>query len=270
MFASATSALQHNDFFDLGSRIRIDPRRPTVYATGQHLTERRQLVSVHRITPSHLKRQTCILRASAEEEEIEEEVADGWPLLLVGQSGLRQVAERVPDSMLGSGELIEIVADLLDILRETAGTSLAAPQIGIPLQVVVLEETEDALKALPAEERLDRKPFGPITLVNPKLIPVGRSGARHYEGCLCMPECSAMVERYTVVDVTAVSPMGDSIVMRATDWQARALQHAADHLKGTLFIDRMLSRSFTMHNKSNREELDDVPREGVCRCRHSL
>lgn len=240
-------------------------------ATRRHLNTKK-IGASNKIRILHLRRQHCRIGASVlDEEDLLEEAPSDWPILTVGQSGLRRTAKKVPDDMLGGGELIEIVADMLDFMRQASCIGLAAPQLGILLQIIVLEDRKEFLDDLPPGEanRLDREPFGPITLINPKLMPVGRSGARHFEGCLSVPGCTAMVERYTVVDVEAVSPMGDPLRMRASGWQARMLQHAVDHLQGTLFIDRMLPRSFSMQ-ESPRDTPRDVPPEGPCRCRHNL
>lgn len=192
-------------------------------------------------------------------------------IVYAGNNVLRQPAQPVPEHMLGSGELIEIVSDMFAEMRAAPGVGLAAPQIGLDMQVIVLEDNEKYLSELDPEDlvRRQRRPFRPLALVNPRLKPVGRTGARFFEGCLSVPGYQAMVERYLEVDVEAVTPMGDPVRFRAHGWQARILQHEVDHLQGILYIDRMLTRSFLL-SEGDMEVPPDVPPEGPCKCQHDL
>ena len=78
----------------------------------------------------------------------------------------------------------------------------------------------------------------------------------------------ALVERYTEVEVNALSPDGTPVRLRASGWKSRILQHEVDHLRGTLYVDRMLSRSFSARGQSILPS--DVPPQGPCSCSHPI
>ncbi len=73
---------------------------------------------------------------------------------------------------------------------------------------------------------------------------LGAEQETFFEGCLSVPGYSALVPRSREVAVSGLSPSGEPVRLRATGWPARILQHELDHLEGTLYVDRMLSRSF--------------------------
>ncbi|KAL4447556.1 hypothetical protein ABPG75_004775 [Micractinium tetrahymenae] len=79
----------------------------------------------------------------------------------------------------------------------------------------------------------------------------------------------ALVERYTSVEVEGLTVDGRPLKLQASGWQARILQHEVDHLRGTLYVDRMLTRSFSMRGNSGRLP-EDVPRPGPCTCCHAI
>jgi peptide deformylase len=149
--------------------------------------------------------------------------------------------------MLGSRELKELARVMIDRMRKAPGGGLAAPQIGVPFRVIVLEDSEALMARLTPEARAQRErtPFPLKVIVNPVLESDPRGGrATFFEGCLSVPGYMALVERDRVVIVTGVDENGGPVRVEATGWPARILQHEIDHLNGTLYVDRMLSRTF--------------------------
>jgi peptide deformylase len=130
-------------------------------------------------------------------------------------------------------------------MRAAPGVGLAAPQIGLPLRVIVLEDPEGAVASLPDEARAarGRVAFPVIAIVNPVLQLIEGETATFFEGCLSVPGYSAQVTRALMVEVTGRTPTGEPFSWRVSGWPARILQHECDHLDGTLYVDRMDTRT---------------------------
>jgi peptide deformylase len=163
-----------------------------------------------------------------------------------GNPVLRVKAALVEEAQFGSPELLALVDRMVDEMRRAPGVGLAAPQIGIGLQVLVMEDTSERMSHLSEEEREERKRSDvPLTaIVNPVLESMSEDLAIHFEGCLSVPGYSALVPRAYEVVVSGRTPRGEPLRMKATGWPARILQHEIDHLNGRLYVDRMLARSF--------------------------
>jgi len=168
---------------------------------------------------------------------------------------IRQVGELVLRQKSRPLSMEEIrgryVRDLIESMRETMydapGVGLAAPQVGVPLQLVVMEDPPEAIQKLSAEQATERerRPVPFQVLINPVLtIPEG-AAAEFFEGCLSLAGYTAIVPRATKVHVEAVDEHAEPVIIDATGWYARILQHEIDHLRGVLYIDRMHSRSFS-------------------------
>lgn len=126
------------------------------------------------------------------------------------------------------------VTDLWDTLHHAPGVGLAAPQIGIPLRVVVVHANRYPL-------RPGQKPFhshGPLALVNPRVVKT--EGAQVFrEGCLSIPDFLADIRRAAWVRVEALNPDGKPVAIETDGFEAVILQHEIDHLDGFLFLDRV-------------------------------
>ncbi len=134
---------------------------------------------------------------------------------------LRQKAKKVRRI---DGSIQGLIDDLIETMRAYSGVGLAAPQIGIPLRVAVIE--------LPGEEV--------ITLINPEIIK--RKGERVVEeGCLSLPGYKGEIKRSEVVKVKGWDRYGKEIRLKAEGLLAQALEHEIDHLNGILYIDRLES-----------------------------
>ena len=168
------------------------------------------------------------------------------PIVQTGAPVLRSRANEVPKEKLGTPELAELVKTMIATMRAAPGVGLAAPQIGIPLRVIVLEDRAELLTKLSDAEKAERErtPFTTRVFVNPVLTPVGEDHAMFFEGCLSVKGYVALVERSREVEVTGTDEKGTPQTWRVKGWPARILQHEVDHLDGTLYIDRMKTRSF--------------------------
>jgi peptide deformylase len=181
-------------------------------------------------------------------------------IVLAGSPVLRTPAAPVPAEELGTKKLKALVATMVSVMRKAPGVGLAAPQIGVGQQVIVLEDSEELMARLSSDERVERgrAAFPLTTIVNPTLkvrgpsllSATGAGRALFFEGCLSVPGYMALVERDLTVEVTGVDEGGAPVRWEATGWPARILQHEVDHLRGTLYVDRMLTRSFCSNEEA--------------------
>jgi peptide deformylase len=166
-------------------------------------------------------------------------------IVQAGATMLRQRAVEVSAPQLGSTALLSLIDIMVEVMREAPGVGLAAPQIGVPLRVFVAEDDEDRLAHISSEAREVRGRVAlPLTvLVNPKVSPVGSAEATFFEGCLSVRGYGALVVRAAEVAVEGVDAQGRPAALHLQGWPARIMQHEMDHLNGTLYVDRMISRS---------------------------
>lgn len=138
-------------------------------------------------------------------------------------------------------QLSRLIEIMVETMRAAPGVGLAAPQIGIPLQLAVLEDQYE-VSAVNAAAR-QREPLELFTIINPRYSPTGNAAAAHFEGCLSMPGWQAVVERPAEVELMYVDEHGTACTRQFAGWQARIVQHETDHLAGTLYIDKAFTRS---------------------------
>ena len=137
-----------------------------------------------------------------------------------------------------------LAEDMIDTMYAARGLGLAAQQVGVPLQLTVLDVAQ-VLPDRPSTMRIDGqavdlKDWTPLILLNPKLE-LGEERDVASEGCLSFPDINGDVPRSKELTVQAQLLDGRTIVFEASGLLARALQHEVDHLQGVLFIDRMNS-----------------------------
>jgi peptide deformylase len=131
-------------------------------------------------------------------------------------------------------EIRTLVADMVETMAAARGIGIAAPQIKVPLRVVVF--------GVPAERVTDASGDGPMPLtaiINPSFEPLGPELELGWEGCLSLPGMRGVVPRYTRVRYTGVTPEGAAIDRVAAGYHARVVQHEFDHLDGILYPMRM-------------------------------
>ncbi len=168
------------------------------------------------------------------------------PIVHAGDPVLRAVAAPVPPDLFGTARLRQLVAAMTEVMRKAPGVGLAAPQIGVGLSLIVLEDAEALMARVSPEDRAARRRVAfPLTVIaNPVLSVHGADRATFFEGCLSVPGYMALVERALDVEVIGLDERGDPVSWRVAGWPARILQHEVDHLAGTLYVDRMLTRTF--------------------------
>jgi peptide deformylase len=153
-------------------------------------------------------------------------------ILKMGDERLLRVAPPVPDALIGSHELDELVADMFATMNEAGGVGLAAPQIGVDLQVIVFGF--DSNERYPGAAAVER-----TVLINPLVTPLGPEMEEGWEGCLSIPGLRGMVGRYKHIRYEGVDAHGKPLQRVAHDFHARVVQHECDHLIGRLYPSRI-------------------------------
>ena len=160
-------------------------------------------------------------------------------ILKMGDPRLLRVAQ--PVTAFDTDKLHLLISDLIDTMKAADGAGLAAPQIGIDLQVVIFGR--DALNP-----RYPQAPVVPKTvLINPVITPLGQDGSdtsvaaeeEDWEGCLSVPGLRAMVPRWQRIHYTGFDQYGDVIDRTVEGFHARVVQHECDHLMGKLYPMRI-------------------------------
>lgn len=181
---------------------------------------------------------------------------------------LRRQARPLTPAEIVQKETRQLIEQMRETMLDAPGVGLAAPQIGLPLQLAVIEDREEYQKALPPEQLQERgrKPVPFHVIINPKITQLAGETAEFFEGCLSVHGYSAIVARARTVRVECLDEHGSSRLIEASGWYARILQHEIDHLNGTLYLDRMITRTFTTTDhwaqlwkeKSVREVLSEL------------
>jgi peptide deformylase len=151
-------------------------------------------------------------------------------VLRMGHPLLQQVA--APVTSFGTAELRELVTDMDQTMRALNGAGIAAPQIGVPLRVVIFEVTHN-----PRYPQAEPVPY--TVLINPTLDPLGEARDEAWEGCLSVPGLRGVVTRHTHLRYRGFDPAGQPIDRTVSGFHARVVQHEVDHLDGILFPQRV-------------------------------
>jgi peptide deformylase len=136
-------------------------------------------------------------------------------------------------------------------MRDAPGVGLAAPQVGLGLQLAVIEDRPEYLAGASPEALAEgeRTPIECFALFNPKIVSYSDEAVEFFEGCLSVAGFSALVPRARRIVVEYLDEQAEPRRLEASGWFARILQHEIDHLNGRLYIDRMNTRTFsTMEN----------------------
>ncbi|MET4591448.1 peptide deformylase [Arthrobacter sp. 754] len=190
--------------------------------------------------------------------------AESLPAIVqAGHPVLRQ--EAVPfDGQISPGELEQLITLMRRVMHEAPGVGLAAPQLGIPLQLAVLEDRFDVDPEAAAVRH--RTPLDFLAIINPRYSPVGGETAAFFEGCLSLRGLQAVVVRHERVLLQYQTPDGMGAEREFEGWQARIVQHETDHLHGVLYVDLAELRSLS----GNAEYAANWAEPGIGKARAAL
>jgi peptide deformylase len=175
-----------------------------------------------------------------------------------GEPVLRQKARALSREEILDRSTQELIASLRETMHDAPGVGLAAPQVGLPLQIVVIEDQAEFIQKLPKEQAAERerRPVPFHVLINPKLDLADSEVAEFFEGCLSVAGLTAVVPRARQVRVECLNENAQPVTIDATGWYARILQHEIDHLNGVLYVDRMKPRTLCTHDNYARHWKD--------------
>jgi len=154
---------------------------------------------------------------------------DILPITFHPDPTLKTKCLNVPEALFGAPELHKLAMDMAATMYMTGGVGLAAPQVGIPWRMFVMDIHANLQ---------DKKPML-LTFLNPKIIEPSKETIRLREGCISFPGVREDIERPAEVTIEALDPDGNPVRLRAGGWVGRIMQHEVDHLDGILMIDRM-------------------------------
>ena len=148
----------------------------------------------------------------------------------MGDARLLRVAS--PVEAFDTPGLHALIADMFDTMHAAGGVGLAAPQIGVDLQLVIFGFEH-------SERYPDAPPVPRTILLNPTITPLSEDMEEGWEGCLSVPGMRGAVDRYTRIRYAGVGPAGEKIERDAEGFHARVVQHEYDHLIGRLYPSRI-------------------------------
>ncbi len=166
---------------------------------------------------------------------------------VLGAPVLRQKARRVTRF---DASLRTLAQDMVETMREANGAGLAAPQVGVPARLIVVETPQDPEE--PGGGQL-------YVIVNPQVIRASQEEVEGIEGCLSVPGYVGEVRRHQAVTVRGLDLHGRRVRIKAQGFLARVLQHEIDHLDGVLYIDRLTAPDRIWRVQEGDEEQAEVP-----------
>lgn len=195
-------------------------------------------------------------------DQVEELLAHEGPLPIVaaGDPVLRRAAEPF-DGQLAPGLLARFVAALRATMHAAPGVGLAAPQVGVPLRLAVIEDPAPVSEEVRLVRGRVPQPFR--VLINPSYEGIGAERSVFFEGCLSVPGWQAVVPRHTEVRLRALDEEGRAVDEVFRGWPARIVQHETDHLDGVLYLDRAETRSLSSNQAMAERWGQPTPEEAA-------
>lgn len=184
-------------------------------------------------------------------------------IVQAGHPVLRQRAAPY-EGQLSNEELGLLISLMRDVMHKAPGVGLAAPQLGIPLQLAVLEDEYDVDPDIAAVR--DREPLEFFAMLNPSYRALDDSVSAFYEGCLSVDGLQAVVQRHRRIQLDYDQPAGSRVSAEYSGWQARIVQHETDHLRGILYLDKAELRSLS----ANAEYAEHWAEPGIEKAKHGL
>ncbi len=152
----------------------------------------------------------------------------------MGRPVLRQRAEEVKDPK--SPEIQRLIDDMIATLQDSGGVGLAAPQVHMPLRIIVIGISENRANGLPSSED---GTVGPLAIINPTIEILDDGEVMGFEGCLSVPGLRGVVPRAKRIRYQGLDRTGAPLSIIASGFHARVVQHEVDHLDGILYLERI-------------------------------
>ena len=167
-------------------------------------------------------------------------------IVQAGEEVLRSPARTLDRDEILSRTTQDLIENMRETMRNAPGVGLAAPQVGVSLHLAAIEDRAEYHSKLTRAQLAERQrvPVPFHALINPRIVSSDGGPVEFFEGCLSVSGYVAIVPRAQRVKVEFLNERAEPTTVDAEGWYARILQHEIDHLNGTLYIDRMHSRSF--------------------------
>ena len=167
-------------------------------------------------------------------------------IVQAGEEVLRVAARPLNRAEILAEETQNLIQDMRDTMRNAPGVGLAAPQVGVAVQLAVVEDRAEYHAKLTQEQLAERqrRPVAFHVLINPRIVSAEGGQLEFFEGCLSVTGYTAIVPRERRITVECLNEHAHPVRIEAEGWYARILQHEIDHLRGSLYIDRMHPRTF--------------------------
>ncbi|MED6252033.1 hypothetical protein ATANTOWER_006044 [Ataeniobius toweri] len=174
----------------------------------------------------------------------------------VGDPVLRSHAAAVDPAAITGLEIQKVLGTMVKVMRKLECVGLSAPQIGVPLRILMLEYPWKLFEEVsPAAREARGLSVQPLRIfVNPELRVLDSRTVLFQEACESISGFSATVPRYLSVEVSGLNEKGEAVTWQASGWSARILQHEMDHLDGVLYLDRMDTKTFININWQEHNE----------------
>ncbi|MEQ2301055.1 hypothetical protein AMECASPLE_032086 [Ameca splendens] len=174
----------------------------------------------------------------------------------VGDPVLRSHAAAVDPAAITGLEIQKVLGTMVKVMRKLECVGLSAPQIGVPLRILMLEYPWKLFEEVsPAAREARGLSVQPLRIfVNPELRVLDSRTVLFQEACESISGYSATVPRYLSVEVSGLNEKGEAVTWQASGWSARILQHEMDHLDGVLYLDRMDTKTFININWQEHNE----------------
>ncbi|AFJ02025.1 Peptide deformylase [Methylophaga frappieri] len=172
-----------------------------------------------------------------------------WEIRELGHPQLRKPANPVLD--IAEPDTQRLLDNLLTFVVQKQGMGIAAPQVGISLQIFIM-------CSHPNQRYPNAPVMKPACILNPTILHYSTEMEKDWEGCLSIPGLRALVPRSNAIDVAYDTRQGERVQIRYTGFLARLFQHEYDHLQGRLFIDHVDSTLDIMTEKQWRNTLSTM------------
>ncbi len=181
-------------------------------------------------------------------------------IVQAGEPVLREAARVLTAEEIRTPAMCELLTHMRETMRDAPGVGLAAPQVGLGIQLAVIEDRPEYMKGIAPEvlAARARSAVDYFALFNPRIVEYSEDAVEFFEGCLSVAGFTALVRRSRRVTVEYLDEQAEPRRMEAAGWLARILQHEIDHLGGRLYLDRMERRTFSTLDNFGRH-WKDVP-----------
>lgn len=194
-------------------------------------------------------------------------------IVKTGDPVLRQKARELQKEEILSPYIQDVIRDMAITMREAPGVGLAAPQVGLSIQLAVIEDLSQYHTYLTPEQlkERDRSPVPFHVIINPKIyLDHSNVSVEFFEGCLSVNDLCGVVPRASSVRVECLNEHAEPVIIEAKGWYARILQHEIDHLNGILYLDRVSTQTLTSWENFEKywkdKPLNELKVSKACAC----